>query len=133
MRKNRRLLASFCEIVIGAVLTVCGFIGWVDAYWSGMGSALVGVGFFFLMREIRYHTNTNYKENVEVELKDERNQYIRVKAWSWAGYFYVLIAAVCSIIFKLLENDLLSQAAGLSVCLIVVLYWVSYLVLKRKY
>ena len=133
MKKNQRLIANIFEIVIGIVLTVCGYGGIIDEYWSGMGTALVIVGVLMLARQIRYRTNETYKENIDVEVNDERNQYIRIKAWAWAGYFFVMAGAFCSIVFKILKLDDLSVFAGSCVCLIMVLYWFSYLILRRKY
>ena len=133
MKKNKRLISNILEIAIGIVLTVCGYAGVIDEYWSGMGSALVIVGVLMLVRQIRYRIDETYKENVDVEVNDERNQYIRIKAWSWAGYFFVMAGAFGSIIFKILHQDSLSVFAGCSVCLIMVLYWISYLILKKKY
>ena len=98
-----------------------------------MGTALVIVGALMLVRQIRYRIDETYKENVDVDVNDERNQYIRIKAWSWAGYFFVMAGAFGSIIFKILHQDSLSMFAGCSVCLIMVLYWISYLILKKKY
>lgn len=133
MKKNKRLIASIFEVLLGTILTVCGYTGLLDSYWSGMGTALVIVGGIMLIRQIRYRTNATYKESVDVEANDERNRYISVKAWSWAGYFFVLIGALGSIVFKILGNDQLSQFSGLCVCLIMVIYWISYLILRRKY
>ena len=133
MRQNKRLVANITEIIIGIVLTVFGYAGIIDEYWSGMGTALVIVGVLMLVRQIRYRIDETYKENVDVEVNDERNQYIRIKAWSWAGYFFVMAGAFGSIVFKILHMDELSVFAGSSVCLIMVLYWISYLILKKKY
>ena len=133
MKFNKRLIANITEIVIGIILVICGVVGILDSYWSGMGTALIIVGCIMLFRQIRYKTNEEYKEKVDIEVKDERNKYLRMKAWSWAGYFSVLIGAVASIVLRILDQDQLSQFAGLSVCLLVVLYWVSYLILKKKY
>ena len=100
MKLNKRLIANIIEIAIGAALTVLGYIGVLDNYWSGMGTALVVVGSLLLIRQIRYRTDQSYRENVDVELQDERNNYLRIKAWSWSSYLFVLIAASGSIIFK---------------------------------
>ena len=133
MKLNKRLIANIIEIAIGAALTVLGYIGVLDNYWSGMGTALVVVGSLLLIRQIRYRTDQSYRENVDVELQDERNNYLRIKAWSWSSYLFVLIAASGSIIFRILGMDTYSIMAGSAVCLIVVLYWVSFFVLRRKY
>ena len=133
MKNNKRLIANILELIVGVILSACGYAGIIDEYWSGMGTALVIVASLMLVRQIRYKTNTSYKEEVDVNVNDERNKYLRMKAWSWAGYFFVLISALGSIIFKILGNDQYSQFAGGCVCLIIVLYWVSFLILKRKY
>jgi drug/metabolite transporter (DMT)-like permease len=133
MKFNKRLIANITEIVIGVILTICGATGLLDSYWSGMGTALIVVGGLMMIRQVRYSTNAEYKESVDVEIQDERNKFLRVKAWSWAGYFAVLIGAVASIVLRILGQNQLSQFAGLSVCVLMVLYWASYFILKKKY
>ena len=133
MKNNKRLIACIVEIVIGLALLISNLAGLVDEFWSGMGTALIVVGALFLIRQIRYKTNETYRESVDVEINDERNKYIRMKAWSWAGYLFVLISAVGAIVLKLLGHQELVYMASGSVCLIVVLYWLSYVVLHKKY
>lgn len=133
MMKNKRLLANIIEVVTGAVLAILGYCGILDSFWSGMGTALVIVGAIMLARQIRYYTNESYKESVDVEVNDERNKYLRIKAWSWAGYLFVMIGAFGAIILKIIGFDQYVSFASGSVCLIMVLYWVSYFVLQRKY
>lgn len=133
MKNCKRLIANILEIVIGAGLLICNFAGLVDEYWSGMGTALIVVGGIMLIRNIRYRTNETYREAVDVQVNDERNKYIAMKAWSWAGYLFVLIAAVASVLLKVFGHDELVLVASGSVCLIMVLYWLSYLKLQKKY
>ena len=70
---------------------------------------------------------------MEIQSTDERLHFIRSKAWAWAGYLFVLLSAILTIVLKLLGQDLLSVAAGFAVCVLVLLYWVCYLALKKKY
>ena len=120
-------------LVAGLTLAGLGIAEIVDEFWSGMGSALAIVGGARLLRFYRLKKNENYREKMETAATDERNQFIRMKAWSWAGYLFIICTAVSVIVFKLLGNDLLSQASSWGVCLMLVLYWVSYFVLKKKY
>ena len=133
MKTNKRMIASIIEIAIGIVLGVLGFTGVVDSYWYGMGTALITMGVIFLFRAFRYKNNTEYKEKVDVEVNDERNKYLRMMAWSWTGYLFIFITAFGSIIFKILGYDQYSMMAGSAVCLLITLYWISYLVLNRKH
>ena len=130
---TKRFIASIVEIILGLALWVCGAIGLIDSYWSGMGGGLIGVGIVFLIRSIRYKRDPEYREEYDIEVNDERNKFIRLKAWSWAGYLYVMLAAVGAIVFKLLGREDLMMFCGTSVCIVLVLYWVSYMVLKNKY
>ena len=130
---NKRFIASIVEIILGFALWICSAIGLIDSYWGGMGGGLMGVGIVFLIRSIRYKRDPEYKEEYDVEMNDERNKFIRLKAWSWAGYLYMMLAAVGSIVFKLVgREDLMFFCSG-SVCLVLVLYCISYVVVKNKY
>ena len=133
MKATKRMIANIVEIVVGVILTILGYTGVVDSYWSGMGTALIFVGIIFLFRTFRYKTNMEYKEKVDVEVNDERNKYLRMMAWSWTGYLFLFIAALGSIVFKIAGYDLYSMASGIAVCLLITLYWISYVILKRKY
>lgn len=133
MRNDRRVIAAICYIVLGAVLLVLGMMEMVDEFWSGMGGALVVMGVLRMVQFFRYRNNEEYREKTEIAAKDERNHYIRNKAWAWSGYLFVLIAAVATIAFKIAGQETLSFAASMAICLLLVLYWVSFLVLSRKY
>jgi len=133
MKANKRFVANIIEIVVGIILSILGYLGILDSYWSGMGTALIVVGILMLMRQLRYKTNVEYKEKMDIEVNDERNKYLRSLAWSWSGYFFVMIAAFGSIIFKILGYDQYSIMAGGAVCLLVTLYWISFLILRHKH
>ena len=133
MRTDRSMIGSILYIALGAVLLGLGIAQVVDAFWSGMGSALVAVGVIRIVHFVRFRKDETYRENQEIAKTDERIRFLRSKAWAWAGYLFVLMAAVGAIAFKLLGQDLLSIAAGGAVCLLVILYAFSYLALRKKY
>ena len=133
MKHNRRLVAYIIYIIFGAALIVLGTLDIVDSFWSGMGGALIAMGALRVIQFLRYSKDESYREKWEVETQDERNHFIRNKAWAWSGYLFVMIAALSTIMFKLLGQELLSMAASFAVCILVLLYWICYLVLKKKY
>lgn len=133
MKNDRRMMAYIIYIIFGAVLMVLGVLEVVDSFWSGMGGALIAMGVVRVVQFLRYKKDESYRKKWDVEVQDERNHFIRNKAWAWAGYLFVLIAAICAIVFKLLGQDLLSIAAGFAVSILVLLYWICYLVLMKKY
>ncbi len=133
MKSERRIVLSVVWIVIGAVLIGLGFAGVVDSYWNGMGSGLLIIGILQVLRYSRFKKNEAYREKIETEIGDERNAFIRNKAWAWSGYLFVLILAVGSIVLRIVGQELLATAAGLVVCLMLILYWGSYLILSKRY
>lgn len=133
MKKVKTYLVSIFYIILGAVLIGLGFAGKVDEFWNGMGSALLVIGVIQWVRFYRFNKNEAYREKLETEANDERNKFISNKAWAWAGYLFVMIMAVASIVLRIFEQNLLSIVASGTVCLVLILYWMSYLILKRKY
>lgn len=131
--KKLRAVLSLCWITLGAVLLALGLTGRVDDYWTTMGFALLVVGSLQLLRRHRISRNPALKEKMEIAESDERNHFIRSRAWAWAGYLYILLVALAVIVLRILGEELLSVAAAYSVCLMVILYWVSYWVLQKKY
>lgn len=133
MKNSKRVVAYIIYILLGLSLLVLGTLEVVDSFWSGMGGALLAMGVIRLIQTLRYSNDESYRKKRDVEVQDERNQFIRNKAWAWAGYLFVLIAAICTIVFKLLGQELLSMAAAFAVSILVLLYWICYMVLKKKY
>ena len=133
MKKEKRIYLSIFWIMLGTVLITLGFMGKVDEYWNSMGFALAIVGFIQVLRFHRLEKNEAYREKMEIEASDERNKFLRSQAWSWSGYLFIIISGVAVIGFKIAGQELLSMAASYAVCLMLMLYWISYGVLKRKY
>lgn len=129
----KNIIINIGWLILGSSLMVLSILGKVDSYWNGMGSALFVVGIINLLRLYRLNKNEAYKEKVEIELSDERNRFIRNKAWAWAGYTFTIITSIASIILKVMKQDLLSIASGFSTLLLITIFWISYIYLKRKY
>lgn len=130
---TKRMISSIVEIVIGAALMAASFSASLDSYWSGMGSGLIAVGVIFLLREIKYRRNPEYKEQVDTATNDERNKYLGMKAWSWTGYATVLTLAFAGIGCRISGQDSISTLLAGIVCLMMVLYWLIYVYLSKKY
>lgn len=130
---NQKAVFSIIWVILGAMLMALSSTGWIDEFWSGMGGALLFIGILQLLRHIKYYRNKDYREKFDTEVSDERNHFISTKAWAWAGYAFVLIAALATIAFKLMGQETLMMASAMSVSLLIVFYWISYIVLKKKY
>ena len=107
---SKRIYLSIFWIIVGAALFAAGFFEKIDSFWSGMGGALIGVGIVETIRWARYRNNPE-----------------------WAGYLSVLTGAAAAITFKIAGMEDISYFCSIAVCLLMILYWICWLVLKRKY
>ena len=131
---NKRLALTVFWIVLGAVLVVLTVTEVLDSsIYSGMGGALMAVGTLQLIRAVKYRKDSEYREKVDTELGDERNRFLRMKSWSWAGYFTILIEGIGAIIAMALGERTVQLVLSYSVCLVLVIYWVAYVILSKKY
>lgn len=130
---KKRIVIQILEIVAGMVLLGLGIAGKVDEFWSGMGGALIGVGTVYLVQTVRYQKNEAYRENVNTERNDERNQFLHMKSWQMAAGWFTMIAAVGTFVFKFAGKEDLMMLCSSGVCLILVLYWICYLYVRKKY
>ena len=129
---NKRLALTVFWIVLGDVLVVLTVTEVLDSsIYSGMGGALMAVGTLQLIRAVKYRKDSEYKEKVDTELGDERNRFLRMKSWSWAGYFTILIEGIGAIIA--MGERTVQLVLSYSVCLVLVIYWIAYVILSKKY
>ena len=97
------------------------------------GGGFLIIGAWQVYRQLKYRRSEAYREKVDIALQDERNRFIRGKAWAWAGYLFVIISAVGSLILRFVGKSELADLTACFMGLLVFLYWGSYMVLSRKY
>ena len=130
---TRRLIMSIIWTVLGAVIVILSCLKILDEFWSGFGAGLVAVGLLQLFRNFRYRTNDEYREKFDTEANDERNKFLSTKAWAWTGYTFILVCAIATIVLKIAGYDDYSFMASMTICVMTVIYFISYIILKRKY
>ena len=131
--KKTEIIFGILWIVLGLALTLFSVFETVDEFWSGMGSALLVIGIIRLFRGYRLSKSDIYKEKREVAQTDERFHFIRNKAWAWSGYLFIIIASICTILFKIFDKDQLCLFSSGAVCLMLILHWITFFILKKKY
>ena len=130
--KNKRLIIGIVYITIGLLLSVLSFTRVIDDWWRSFGVAIF-MGVADLFRHRKYVTNAEYREKVDLSNNDERIRFLSMKAWSWAGYAFVMLAALGVIGFQIAGLRTWSLACSFCVCIVMVLYWISYMALNKKY
>ena len=134
MNNNKRLLLSVFWTVLGITLMILSVAEVLDdSVYSGMGGALTAVGALQLMRNLKYRRDPEYREKIDTELGDERNRFLQMKSWSWAGYIAVMVQAAASVAAYFMGQRTVQLVLWYSICLLVLAYWVSWMILSRKY
>ena len=95
--------------------------------------ALIGVGAMRMTQIVRYQKSEAYRENVNTQRNDERNQFLHMKAWQMTAGWFTMIAAIATFIFKFAGREELMMLCSGGICLMITLYWVCFLYLKKKY
>lgn len=131
---NKRLILTLFWFALGAALLGLSLAGKLDSeLYAGMGGALMGIGGLQMIRTLRYRKDADYRAKLDVAFSDERNRFLRMKSWAWTGYIVVLTEAAGSAVALVMGKHLLQQMLSCSVCILLMVYWIVYLVLSRKY
>lgn len=103
-----------------------------SSMYAGMGGALIAVGVIQIIRNLKYRNDPAYREKMDTEAADERNRFLRMKSWAWAGYITILVEGCGAIAAMILGQRTVQMVLSYSLCLILAVYWAAYVVLNRK-
>ena len=101
-------------------------------YISSWGLALTVCGFVRIRNYFMITKNEETMRKQRVAETDERNLAIVNKARSVTFYVYVLCAGAAVIVLSVLEKHEPAKIIAYSVCVLMVIYWVSYFIIKRR-
>ena len=128
-----RLYVAIAFIVLGITLIAISFITKTDNYFiSSFGLALVVMG---IARTRRYFIITKNEERIrktEISETDERNISIHQKARGAAFSTYLLLSGLSVIVLSFLAIHEAAKWISYSMCVLVVIYWISYFIYQRK-
>lgn len=131
---NKRLYYAIGYIVIGAALILLQITGRVSNEISAsFGAAFAVCGVVRIIQHIRLVSNKDKMEQREIAEKDERNVMLYEKARSWAFGIYVILAGCAILVLYMLNMEFAAQIIAYALCALVFIYWVCYMIVKRKY
>lgn len=120
--------------IIGASMFVLSeVLNIIDNFWSGMGVSFVVISIIRFVQLYRYQKDDSYAEKIDIQNSDERNRFLAEKARSMAFYYFILIAAISTIVLRVMNYNQSSLIIAYTIGLLVLIYWLSYQWLKRKY
>ncbi len=128
-----RLYLGISYVVIGvAMIIVALTVNGTSEYLSPFGTALLVIG---IARIRNYFIITKSDETIkkqQIAETDERNIAISNKAKSFSFNLYVVLACIAVIILQIMKITELATIIGMTVCALLVIYWISYFILQKK-
>ena len=131
---KQRLYIAVSYIVIGLVLIAADALNnFENQFFFSFGITLIVMGILRLIRHRKVTKDEAAIRRQEVAETDERTLMMAEKARSWAFSYSILIAGVAVIVLSLLGKHDAAQPFAWYVCGMVVLYWIFWLILRKKY
>ncbi|MBR5515186.1 MAG: hypothetical protein IKU52_03170 [Clostridia bacterium] len=129
-----RLTVGIVYIILGICLIFTGFINQTEnEFVASFGFALTVIGLARLKKYFSLTRNEEKLKRYEIAETDERNIMIVSKARSLTFSLYVIICYIAVIVFSFLNYTLIAQILSVSVFLLIMIYWISYFIIRKKY
>ena len=132
-RMKMKLFVYLIYALLGGALILCASLGYIEDFWSGFGCGLIAIAVFRLIQFARYSKDDAYAQKLTVERHDERNLALAEKSRSRAYYYSILAEGLAVIVLRIFGLPEYSVLMAYVVCVQLVIYWVVYLFLRKKY
>lgn len=128
-----RLFVAIGYIILGlAMIVVFNMIKTENNFLSSFGFALVVIGIVHIRNYIMITKNEETITKRQIAETDERNISIANRAKSVSFIIYVLLACVSVIVLELFNKTLLATILSATVCVLILIYWISYWIISKK-
>ena len=128
-----RLCFALAYIIIGIAMIAVSFVTEnYNEFLSPMGAALLIIGIARVRNHFLITKSDETVKKQQIAETDERNIAISNRAKSVAFNLYVLIACVAVIVLQFMEKSFLASTIGLTVCVLLLIYWISYFIISKK-
>ena len=131
---KQRLYVGLFYLVLGLILILAGI--WIcseNSFVVSFGVAMLVMGLSRILRYRKIIQDEKYMRKQELMEKDERLLMLSERAKSWVFSFSVMLAGLTVIILSLLGYNDQALPFAWYVCGMVVLYWIFWFILGKKY
>ena len=129
-----RLIVAVSYILLGLVLVAVDLMGQTDNYfYASFGFALIIMGLLRIFRHRKITVDEKSMRQQELTESDERTRMIAERAKSWTFTLSVTISGVIVLVLSLLGYHDESLPFAWRVCGMVTVYWICYLIIRKKY
>lgn len=129
-----RLIVAVSYILLGLVLVAVDLMGQTDNYfYSSFGFALIIMGLLRIFRHRKITADERSIRQQELTESDERTRMIAERARSWTFSLTVTLSGAIVLVLSLLGYHDESLPFAWLVCGMVTVYWICYLIIRKKY
>lgn len=129
-----RLIVAVSYIVLGLVLVAVDLMGQTDNYfYASFGFTLVIMGLLRIFRHRKITADERSIRQQELTESDERTRMIAERARSWTFSLTVTLSGAIVLVLSLLGYHDESLPFAWLVCGMVTVYWICYLIIRKKY
>ncbi|MEE1075818.1 MAG: DUF6442 family protein [Acutalibacteraceae bacterium] len=128
-----RLFFAIGYIALGLIMiALFNIIKTENTFLSSFGFALIIVGIAKVRNYFLITKNDETLKKQQIAENDERNISIANKAKSISFIIYIILVCVSIIVLNLLNQVKLATILSVSVCVLVLIYWISYWIISKK-
>ena len=128
-----RLFFAIGYIVLGlAMIVVFNIINTDNNFLSSCGFALMVIGIAKVRNYFLITKNPETLKKQQIAENDERNIAIANKAKSISFIIYIILVCIAVVVLNLLNQTELATILSGSVCVLIVIYWISYWIISKK-
>ena len=129
-----RIYLAVIYIAIGVIFCTVSYMSEAEnEFISVFGAALAVSGIARIIQYTRLMKNPELMESRAIAEKDERNVMLWEKARSLTFAVYIAAAAVAMIVCFMLNFEFAGRVIAYTICGLVLIYWICYAIIKRKY
>ncbi len=130
---KKRLYIAIIYTALGVMMIVGANITQTDNHFiSSFGLGLVICGIIRIRNYIIITKNEETIQKQRIAENDERNIAIMHRARSITFFVYTMISCAAVIVLSLFNQQEAAQLIGGSLCLLLIIYWISYWVIRKK-
>lgn len=130
---QQRLYFAIGYLVLGLVMIITFFVLQAENdIWSSFGFAMVVVGVAKIRNYLMITKSEESLKKQEIAETDERNVSIANKARSLTFTIYIIAACIAVIVLHIVNQAQLATVVSGTVCVLLVIYWISYWVIYKR-
>lgn len=133
MKNSQRIAWYSVLAVAGIVVAVTACLGYTDSSMAGLGGALTVLAALKLLKAAKYARDPEYARKVDASNSDERLAFLASKASEVTFQISVVVLAVLSLALRPFGLKAVADTLSCAMAAEVAVYWVSYLVVSRRY